>query len=242
MIVNYVEGGWLIITQRAHGLLAAQLAYYWRKENRPKRWMETLIAIAEHDDATNELEDDDIVNENGGPVDFKMKKFEEQRCTKLMNLALSKSTYIALLTARHICFLYNKKEDKEASRFCKDLRNQEKDWLKRADVPVKEVDSVYKLLEWCDAFSLLICQQEIQPQSRKTEISNGPDGVIHQFYEKETGVLSVEPWPFEEDSFEVIIESRCLKQLVFKDSDEFRELYLKAEIIPQKYTLKRYPI
>jgi hypothetical protein len=55
MIVNYTEAGWEVITQRAHGLLAAQIAGQWKHIVRTGRWTETLLAIAEHDDAQVEL-------------------------------------------------------------------------------------------------------------------------------------------------------------------------------------------
>ena len=55
MIANYTENGWQVVTQRAHGILAAQFAYHWKKSERPDRWVETLLAIAEHDDAEVEL-------------------------------------------------------------------------------------------------------------------------------------------------------------------------------------------
>ncbi len=55
MIVNYIKEGWQVTTQRSHGLLAAQLCYYWKKADRPERWLETIIATAEHDDATNTI-------------------------------------------------------------------------------------------------------------------------------------------------------------------------------------------
>lgn len=74
MIVNYKPNGWEIITQRSHGLLALQLALHWPSAGR-KRWAELLAAIAEHDDAQTELERDDLLTAQGGPMDFSMKKF-----------------------------------------------------------------------------------------------------------------------------------------------------------------------
>ncbi|WP_442591393.1 DUF3891 family protein [Pedobacter sp. AW31-3R] len=68
MIVNYTESGWQIITQRSHGLLAAQICAHWCKDNQPERWVDTLTATAEHDDVYNEFENDDLLNDNGGPV------------------------------------------------------------------------------------------------------------------------------------------------------------------------------
>jgi hypothetical protein len=34
MIVNYTEAGWEIVTQRAYGLLAAQIAQQWKHGSR----------------------------------------------------------------------------------------------------------------------------------------------------------------------------------------------------------------
>ena len=44
MIVNYTDRGWEIISQRAHGLLAAQAAMAWRVKDRPERWTETVLS------------------------------------------------------------------------------------------------------------------------------------------------------------------------------------------------------
>jgi hypothetical protein len=35
MIVNYKETGWEVITQRSHGILAAQIALQWQQKQRP---------------------------------------------------------------------------------------------------------------------------------------------------------------------------------------------------------------
>jgi hypothetical protein len=61
MIANYTAAGWEIITQRVHGLLAAQIAAQWAHGLRTARWAEMLLAIAEHDDAQVELEVDNLL-------------------------------------------------------------------------------------------------------------------------------------------------------------------------------------
>src|SRR5690606_38068587 len=127
MIVNYTEAGWLIITQRSHGLLAAQICAHWKKNKQPARWVETLIATAEHDDAHYEMERENLLEETGGPKNFKTIPFEEDYCDKLLNLTLSKGRYIALLISRHIHFLYGK--DPLAKPFCKNLKKKEKRWM-----------------------------------------------------------------------------------------------------------------
>ena len=108
MIVNYNEEGWEIITQRAHGILVAQLATQWRKKNRPSRWTETLLAIAEHDEAERELDGENLLTQQGNPLHFHIKHFELAHRQKLTDLLLTKRQYITLLTSMHMDFLYRK--------------------------------------------------------------------------------------------------------------------------------------
>lgn len=107
MIVNFSELGSEIIKQRAHGLLAAQIVMEWRKKDLPDCWPETVLATAEHDDAQVELEADDLLRPQGGPVNFRMKLFEADHCLHLLNLAQSKSRYIGLLISLHMVFLHH---------------------------------------------------------------------------------------------------------------------------------------
>jgi len=229
MIVNYSEDGWQIISQRAHGLLAGEICFNWKKEGRPRRWLETIIATTEHDDAFNEFDNDQILlNDNGGPVNYKTRKFEKEKCETLLKQALTKSRYIALLTSRHIRFLYENSEDKQAKNYALGLKKIEKQWMKEMRMKEKEISDAYSILEWCDALSLLICQGLIQPENRKIEISSGPDNMGYLLHAPKENTLKVEPWPFEEDHFEIRYESKTISQLKFQDVDEFRNALLSA--------------
>src|ERR1700749_2515522 len=111
MIVNYRANGWETITQRSHALLALQLAMHWRPDQRPERWPELLIAIADHDDAQIEMQRDDLLTPQGGPLDFKMKQFKLEHGQRTMELATSKSRYIALICSMHLEFLAGNPND-----------------------------------------------------------------------------------------------------------------------------------
>ncbi|WP_138475220.1 DUF3891 family protein [Dyadobacter bucti] len=240
MVVNYQENGWQIISQRAHGLLAGQICFHWKKDLCPDRWVETIIATTEHDDAFNEFYNDDILlNENGGPLNFKMRRFEKDKCEELMQLALSKSRYIALLTSRHIQFLYKATNDKKALLFCKELEKADKKWLKEAGISAEEISKAYSILQWCDAFSLLICQQLIQPENRKIEISSGNGDQHYQLHSADNKKLIVEPWPFENDHFEIRYESKLVPQLKFKDVREFRNKLKEAPVTQHTYMVAK---
>jgi hypothetical protein len=237
MIVNYTDKGWQIITQRAHGLLAAQICARWKTSNQPDRWMDTLIATAEHDDVYNEFENDDLLNPNGGPVNYKMTSFRKEYCERQLEMALTKSRYIALLIAKHIHFVHG--QDPTAKAFCKDLADKEKLWLQQTKATQREIDASYDLLEFCDAFSLLICQDLIQPEQRKIEISNGPDKKAYTFFATKDQALLVEEWPFEPDEFKIYYESRTLTDLTYKDVYAFKKAVDLASVDFHELTVRK---
>jgi hypothetical protein len=236
MIVNYQSEGWQIVSQRAHGLLAGEIYFHWKKELRPQRWLETIIATAEHDDTYDEFEEDNVlINKNGGPVNFRMRTFDKKKCDKLISHALTKSRYIALLTARHIRFLYENEAHKQAEEYCRALKKLEADWTKQTGISEAELHHAYSILEWCDALSLLLCQNLIQPENRKIEISKGPDEVPYQLHSPEPNILNVAPWPFEEEQFRISFEFRLVSELKFKDIHAFRTALKNAPVMLDSY-------
>ncbi|RZM08259.1 MAG: DUF3891 family protein, partial [Pedobacter sp.] len=173
---------------------------------------------------------DDLLNESGGPVNFKQTEFKLELSERQIGMAETKSAYIALLISRHIQFVHG--EDPKAKDFVSKLKKRERDWLKAAEVSKQEVDIAYELVEFCDAFSLLICQGLVQPEGRKIEISKGPDGRAYEMYASGDGLV-VEPWPFETSSFNVSWECRTVSQLSFTNVAEFRDLVTGADVIAQ---------
>lgn len=232
MIVNYKEEGWQIITQRAHGMLAAQIAMPWNLKQRSERWMETLLAIAEHDDAEVELDGENLLTNQGGPLNYDMKSFELEHCDRLSKFSITKSRYIALLTSMHMEFLHKKEEktNTQVRKFLDEQRKMQAAWRLELQLEEEAVKKIYSFLEWCDAFSLLLCQDKMQPEQRSVEISQGPDDIKYQLYCLDRNTLTIAPWPFEPSSFTVYFESRLLSQLQFKDTNEFREAFNKAKV------------
>lgn len=241
MIVNYTAEGWEIVTQRAHGLMAAQIANHWQHSIRTERWTETLLAIAEHDDAQVELERENLLTPQGGPADFKMRKMEYLHCVKTLDFSLSKSTYIALLCFMHLDFLLRGESgsDADTARFIRQQKENRKLWRKQLGITANDAEKDYRLLEWCDALSLLIAQRDNQPEARAVEISRGPDGNLHRLIQTEDQQLTVYPWPFEENSFELYYECRLLKQLQFKSTVAFREYFLNSPALIKRWMMKR---
>lgn len=232
MIVNYTEKGWQVVTQRQHGILAAQFAAEWKISERPERWVETLLAIAEHDDAEVELDGENLLTSSGGPLNFDMKEFDAAHCEKLSVLSITKNRYIALLISLHMEFLYNKdaETNAKAKSFLKEQGILRQNWMHELNLKEKEVLRIYDLLEWCDACSLLLCQGLVQPKKRKLEISTGPDKKRYFLLQTGDQQLTVTPWPFETGKFVVNFEWRLMNQLQFTSSAEFRKEFLKAEV------------
>lgn len=221
MFVRYIQEGWEIILQRNHALLAAQICARWKLDNQPGRWVETLIACADHDDSSNELEDNILLTETGGPKDFGMGKFDEAKTRLLINMAITKSAFTALLVSKHFIFTHG--NEPKAKKIISELESKESEWISVAKTSKKEVEEAYRLLEFCDAFSILICQDAIQPEKRSMEISMGPDGKMYNVLE-EGDCLVVKPWPFEVDDFELNYEVRKIEKIKFKNDEEFRSL------------------
>ncbi|MEO5996508.1 MAG: DUF3891 family protein [Chitinophagaceae bacterium] len=244
MIVNYNPEGWEVITQRSHGLLAMQLAMEWKQSERPQRWAETLLSIAEHDDAEIELDGEQLLTAQGGPLNFDMKQFELDHCNRLFELSITKSRYIALLTSLHMDFLYKDfaKKDPVAKKFLQQQHVMQAKWRKELNITVREIKEIYSLLEWCDAFSLIICQDLIQSEQRSIEISQGPDNTKYQLYSLGESILTVYPWPFQSKSFTVHHESRLINKIKFKTSAEFRKYFTGAKVKENSWKLVKAPV
>jgi Protein of unknown function (DUF3891) len=241
VIVNYTQQGWEIITQRAHGILAAQLAAHWNKKDRPQRWTETLLAIAEHDDAECELDGENLLTPQGGPLNFDMKVFELAHCQKLLDLLLTKSRYITLLTSMHMDFLYRKDLHKVAGA-AHFLQQQQKFRLRlRGELGLTRqvAEKIYCFMEWFDACSLLLCRHQIPPEKRTTEISHGADGTKYLMFQSANQTLSITPWPFSASAFTVQFESRLLSTIQFPDSAAFRKAFLVAPVKETVWNMKK---
>ena len=243
MIVISHQKGWKIINQRSHGLLAAMLAYQYAIDLPNDIIVPTIIAIAEHDDGLNETAQEKNLTVAGAPRDFRVsdetKKSDLTQQLNVMEISSSKSQLNALLTSLHMKFLYSgeqQKEDKDLDDF---LTNQEKfraSILKNLKIDKKYADRLYRLVEWCDAFSLLICMDKIQPEGRKMEVSESPDGDMNQTFYTPNNEISVEPWCFKNDTFTVFYEYKILEQLKFDSIEEFDAVCKSTPVQREEFT------
>lgn len=244
MIVLQSQKGWKIITQRAHGLLAAMIAYQYNIDLPVEILLPVLVAIAEHDDGVTETLAHQNLTDAGAPRNFTVAdgnmKTDLTHLLSLIEIGNSKSQLNGLLISLHLKFLYDgekRKTDKELDDFLKDQEKYRNTILKNLQVDKKFVSRLYRFLEWCDAFSLLICLDKIQPQGRRMEISKGPDGDMNTVHYKPNKDICVEPWPFRSHSFKVFYEFKIIEQLQFNSIEDFNEACKAAKVEQAVFTL-----
>ncbi|CAN5163882.1 hypothetical protein BH23BAC1_BH23BAC1_51360 [soil metagenome] len=225
MIVNVSSEGWEIIYQRAHGLLAVQLAHNWQDNLRPKHWIETLAAITEHDDGQEPFRGHQHLTAAGAPKDFTFLEFSLPQAKNVSETSRYKSRWVALLISKHMSFLYESKRglDKELDIFLNLQIERQKKWLKELKVTTQQVEGAYNLLQWCDRCSLILCKNQIPEDEKALEVYIGPDQKNYFIKKKVNDAISVEPWPFQSDHFEVCVEYRILKKMVFDNDEELAQ-------------------
>ncbi len=254
MIVNTSTQGWEIIFQPAHGLLASKIGFYWQKKDHPKRWLETLTAIAEHDDEQIEWKKDNYITEVGAPKDFSLpQKFSLEQPKNVFATSRYKSQWIALMISMHMTYLYEplikngytkelgltKNQYQETIEFLDVQNENQKLFRKNLKVTKKEAQQSYNLIHVCDRCSLILCRENIPEDGRKVEIFVLPSGEKSYLHQREDQTICITPWIFEEDEFEVSVEVHCLSQLKFESDKELADALPSATVIEKKWIFKK---
>lgn len=239
MIVNLVNEGWEVIYHRAHALLAAQIAGYWRTPDTTARLVETVAAISHHDDLEQEWESDELTAA-GAPMDFTLNPSGSvEQLVKHIQNAQYRGRWVAMLTSMHMSFLNEGKrgESPELDNFLDQQQQQQQNWCKALEIKLTDAQKAYAFMQWCDRFSLILCQHRLPEDQRALEISKGPDGERHDVILREDGTLQVKPWPFKDNHFTVHVEASYLSQLKFANNEELRAALKTAPIKRLEWTL-----
>lgn len=232
MIVNATDQGWHIIFQRAHALLAGKIAVHWKNKPSPERWTETLAAIIDHDDGQKDWRERTHLTEAGAPMDFTILELDLEQAKKVVDHARYRSRWIALLTSMHSSALYEKMRDrsKAINTFLDEQRAYQTKLKHSLKIKKEDAEQAYRLMFLCDACSLVLCKDEVPAGGRKLEMGTCPDGKSCFIFAKKESLLSVAPWPFETDHFQVSTEIFQLNQLAYKNDQAFYEALDKAEV------------
>lgn len=241
MIVTQTDTGWQLINQQAHGLLAVQAAMHWRADKRPAHWVETLIALTEHDDGQDPWQDRNHLTTAGAPLHFEILEYSVDQCKKMIEIGLQKSRWNALMLSMHTSFLYEEKRgsDPALDEFLEQQVANQKKWRKQYGATKAEAQYAYDFVQWCDALSLVLCLNQVPPEGRRLEVSVGPDGVSYFIQQSKDQSLCIDPWPFDAPEFSVHVETFSLAQLVFADDTELYNAIQDAPIVVREWKFKR---
>lgn len=232
MIVRSVSTGWEIAHQPAHGMLAFQLAMHWHPDKRPQHWPETLIALTEHDDGQDPYKGRNHLTAAGAPLNFQELEYSAEQAKKMIDVALQKSRWNALIVSMHATFLYEEKRGNspDLDAFLDQQKENQQSWRRAYDTTKAVARYAYDFVQWCDAFSLILCLNQVPPEGRRLEISVGPDGEHYYVFQRPNGSIGVDPWPYEVGTFTATIEYYTLHQLAFKDDNELHNMIQKAPV------------
>jgi len=239
VIVHQIESGWEIIYHRAHALLAAEIAGHWNRKNSPMRLIETVAAISHHDDLEKEWEEKNITPV-GAPLDFTLDKNTDlPKLKKHVKNSRYRGRWVTMLISMHTSFLNEGKrgESKELDSFLDEQLQMQEQIRKELQISKQEAEQAYAFMQWCDRFSLILCQQQLPEDERALEISNGPDGKRYDVIQLKDGTVKVTPWPFEAKEFTVNVEASYLDQLQFESSAALTEALQTAPIKTKTWKL-----
>ncbi|MBC8098716.1 MAG: DUF3891 family protein [Armatimonadetes bacterium] len=241
MIVNHIPEGWEVIYQPAHALLAARLIAHWRIDQRPARWIETLVALAQHDDEATEWAGRNHLTDVGAPQDFTLSLAPSLAQPEMVTQDLQyKGQWATLLISMHMCFLYDhlRADGAEYAAFLDSQHAYQKEVRTSLKLSKKEADAAYALFQWADALSLILCRRQLPEGGRALEVSAGPDGTRYDVIDQ-AGVVTVRPWPFQEEAFTVTVETFPLTQLKFKDDAELQHALHQTPVTELSWDFKR---
>ena len=232
MIVNLTEEGWEVIYHRAHALLAAQIAGYWNTPDDTAHLVETIAAIAHHDDLEREWQSNHLTKA-GAPLDFTLgSSLSVPQLYEHIEEALYRGRWVALLVSMHMSFLNENKRGKDAEldQFLDKQQELQTTWRKSLNVKKADAEKAYAMMQCCDRLSLILCQRQLPEGERFLEISKGPTGERHDILKRADDTLTVKPWPFKDDAFTVRVDASVLKQMEFESNEELVNALKEAKI------------
>ncbi|MBA3533107.1 MAG: DUF3891 family protein [Ardenticatenales bacterium] len=221
MIVNRLDTGWEVIYQPAHALLSAQVAGHWRRDVRPIRWWETLIAVSQHDNGWREWEAAPQLTDKGEPRNFTQMTLPESIAQWERGIArgLHQSRWVGLLISRHASHLYEPRrgEGEMLDDFLEHQAAQRARWQQALGVTEPEIKQAYAMIRWCDWFSLVLCWRRLPEDGSSVALGEGADGLSYEMRQLSDGSVTLDPWPFNVMHFEVSVEARLLSPSRFEN-------------------------
>jgi Protein of unknown function (DUF3891) len=238
MIVNLTANGWEIIYHRAHALLAAQIAGHWHTPDDTAHLVETIAAIAHHDDLEREWQGDHLTKA-GAPFDFTLGgSVSVAQLSEHIDNARYRGRWVALLVSMHMSFLSSGKhgDDPELDEFLDKQAELQTAWCKSLKVKKTDAKKAYAMMQCCDRLSLILCQQQLPEGERFLEVAKGPTGERHDILKRVDTSLTVKPWPFKDENFKIHVDACYPTQMKFDNNTELVESLQQAPIKSIEWT------
>lgn len=243
MIIIETKSGREVIFQRNHALVAGALGVELAQQFRPKAWIETIAAVIEHDDAQADFTEETHIDRWGAPLDFRNYGENLLQAERIVYETQFKSKYMMLLVSMHAHALRSPKKVKST-----DL----KAYLKRQEalqieirnhlaISEKEAQEAYLFLRWCDECSLILCENRLEPTPFQIQTGQLP-GVDSQYIyqDEKSGMVHMDPWCFQKDSFEVSAEIYTLPDKApFDSSSALKEALLSKMPTTRTWTFQK---
>lgn len=222
--------GWLLVTQKDHAFLSRDLALAWGGAGFESLGLrdQLLAAVTHHDDGWKEADALPTVDPNSGrPRDFLEMPLELALSIWERSMLASRQfgPLAGYLVTRHFQALLERHPhaSRQAAEIAASLLGPDGPWQGwfaewQAEDPnhntLEKAEHWLKFLQLFDWLSLwlgMAVRQEplVQPT---------PDGPTVTFTPCAPGVLTVNPWPFREESVTVALAGRPLPQPVYADS------------------------
>jgi hypothetical protein len=232
VIVNLTDDGWEIIYHRAHALLAAQIAGNWHTPDDTARLVDTIAAIAHHDDLEREWKGNHLTKA-GAPFDFTLgESLSVPVLYQHVEDAHYRGRWVALLVSMHMMFLNESKRGQleELDQFLDKQIELQASWRKSLKVNKSDAEKAYATMQCCDRLSLILCQRQLPVGERFLEIAKGPTGDRHDVLQRADNTITVKPWPFQDEKFAVRVDASYLTQIEFESNKELVESLQQASV------------
>ncbi|QLG46483.1 DUF3891 family protein [Costertonia aggregata] len=245
MLINFIEKGLEVITHPAHGLLSGKIAQEIHPQFRYINWLETLIAIVEHDDEQLSPEKKNSISKIGMPLDFLRNTLPPEKALiharAVFDKVFLKSSWAAMLLSYHLEFLYEDaaKESKEFKEFLDDMKQFRIVTSNLHQVELADMKSLYQIMVFSDRLSLVLCQNEVPELGRKLEINQSIEDEQFFISQQNDDSLNVEPWVFKRNNFELFIDTRIIAEIKFKDENEFTQQLMSAPLHLKKWRFSK---
>jgi hypothetical protein len=242
MIVNLQPGGWEVIYQPAHALLAVKIASHWQLSERGPYWTELLAAITHHDNHQKAFSGTNYLTAIGAPADFMIADGSPlEQAKSVVAEASYQGRYVALLTSMHTTHIYAAKRERDAefAAFLDEQETQQRVWRRALKLTKEDAERGYAVMGWCDRCSLILCQDELPSEGRRLEVAVTPKGAHSYIWRREDETLGVDPWPFEDAPFEVSVEAKELTQVQFGSDKALRAALAEAPTHVKRWTFAK---